>query len=246
MKLIVNADDFGYSKGVNLGILEAHRNGVVTSATMMVNMPGYEHAVQLAKENPKLGVGVHLVLTGGKAVHPQVPSLTDDTGAFLRGRQRLSDASPEEIEREFTAQIERFLQSGLPLSHLDSHHHVHAHELVLPIVLQLADRYQVPIRNPWTLAEGGYKQEIITTEGFSHRFYGDQLSIDLFSEIVEELSGCATAEVMTHPAYLDEEVLAGSSYHLPRTKELQILTSSQIREYMVEKGVELVTFHDIR
>ena len=246
MKLIVNADDFGYSKGVNLGIVEAHVNGVVSSATMMVNMPGFEHAVRLAKENPRLGVGVHLVLTCGNAVHPDVPSLTDHNGAFLRGSKHLMAASPEDIEREFAAQIERFLQSGLLLSHLDSHHHVHAHEAVLPIVLQLAERYQVPVRNPWTLAGAGRKQACITTEGFSHRFYGDQLSTDLFCEIVDEWGGCATAEIMTHPAYLDDEVLAGSSYHLPRTKELKILTSKQVSEYLEKKGVQLVTFHDIR
>ncbi|MDH4617451.1 chitin disaccharide deacetylase [Brevibacillus sp. AY1] len=245
MKLIVNADDFGYSKGVSLGIVEAHRNGVVSSATMMVNMPGFGHAVQLAEENPKLGVGIHLVLTCGSAVHPQVASLTDDAGAFRRGQQHLHDAIPEEVEREFVAQIERFLQSGLPLTHLDSHHHVHAHEAILPIVLRLAERYQVPIRNPWTLAGNRSNKRIVTTEGFSHRFYRDNLTPATFMEIMEELKGYATAEIMSHPAYLDEDVLVGSSYNLARTRELQILTSTQVKDYVKQNGIQLVTFKDI-
>lgn len=245
MKLIINADDFGYSRGVNWGIAEAHRQGVVSSTTMMVNMPAYEHAVELGKENPRLGVGVHLVLTCGKPVHPQVPTLTDEWGFFQREQQHLMKARPEEIEQEFTAQIERFLQSGLKLTHLDSHHHVHAHEAILPIVLRLAERYQVPIRNPWTFAGNRGDKRFMTTEGFSHRFYGNDLTPAMFIEVVEEMRGYATAEIMSHPAYLDEDVLVGSSYNLSRTRELQILTSTQVKDYVNQNGIQLVTFNDI-
>ena len=75
--VIINADDFGYSQGINLGIIEAHKNGILSSTTMMANMPGFEHGVELAKNNPKLGIGVHLNLTCGKPLLDNVPSLTD-------------------------------------------------------------------------------------------------------------------------------------------------------------------------
>lgn len=247
MKLIVNADDFGYSRGVNWGIVDAHRHGVVSSATMMVNMPAFAHAVELGKENPQLGIGVHLVLTCGQPVHPTVPTLTDESGAFRRGQQHLMDARPEEIEQEWTAQIERFLQSGLELTHLDSHHHVHAHPAVLPIMLRLAKKYDVPIRNPWALTESGQKsdQQVSCTEGFSPRFYGEALTVDTFIDIVEELQGCISAEVMTHPAYLDEAVRKGSSYSLPRMRELEILLADEVKAYMRAREIQLVTFNDI-
>ena len=69
MKLIINADDFGYSNGVNYGIIDAFKNGILTSTTCLTNMPGFNHAIQLAKENPNLGIGIHLTLTCGKPLH---------------------------------------------------------------------------------------------------------------------------------------------------------------------------------
>jgi predicted glycoside hydrolase/deacetylase ChbG (UPF0249 family) len=82
IKLIVNADDFGYSRCVNFGIIDAHRDGINNSATMMMNMLGVGHAIELAKENPKLQVGIHLVLTCGKPLLPDVPSLVDESATL--------------------------------------------------------------------------------------------------------------------------------------------------------------------
>ncbi|WP_421617386.1 chitin disaccharide deacetylase [Brevibacillus sp. TJ4] len=246
MKLIVNADDFGYCKGVNDGIVEAYRNGVVSSATLMVNMPGFAHAIRLAKENPGLGTGVHLVLTCGKPVCPDVPSLTDSAGCFPRGQDHLAAVHPDEVEREFSAQIERFLQAGLRLSHLDSHHHVHAQETILPVVLRLAERYRVPVRQPWPLAGPGRAGLAVrSTEGFSSQFYGDALSEEAFLAIVETLRPCATAEIMCHPGYEDEYLLANSAYVRQRVRELQILTSTAVKARIANSGIELVTFQEI-
>ena len=249
MKLIVNADDFGYSKGVNLGIIEAHREGIVTSATMMVNMAGFTHAAGLAKENPGLGVGIHLVLDCGSPVSQEVPSLIDEQGRFRRGQDHLSAANADQLRRELKAQIETFQASGLKLTHIDSHHHVHAHEEVLPIVLQLAEEYELPVRNPWTLtpSEQVNWPQIKTTEGFMHRFYGDDLSVDTLISILDEIdqAGFSTVEMMTHPAFLDEEVLTGSSYNHQRAKELQILTAPQIKEYVQKQKIQLVNFNQL-
>ncbi|MDF2680803.1 MAG: hypothetical protein K0R47_1993 [Brevibacillus sp.] len=248
MKLIVNADDFGYSKGVNLGIVEAHIEGIVSSATMMMNMPGVEHAFHLAADTPALGVGVHLVLTCGSPLEANVPTLTDENGLFRRGQAHLAEASAEDVEREFTAQVERFFRTGRKPTHIDSHHHVHARENILPVVLRLADRYGLPVRYPWAFEQGErpHTSPIHTTEGFSHHFYGDDLTVDGLIAIIEGLSGSSTAEIMTHPAYVDEELLKGSSYAIPRTKELQILTAPKVKEHIKQSKVQLVTFNEIR
>ena len=109
IKLIVNADDFGLTEGTNYGIIDGHINGLVNSTTMMMNMPGTEHAVRLAKEYNLLGVGVHLVLTAGEPLLKDVPSLVGENGSFHKQSVvREGNINPEEVEREWTAQIEKF------------------------------------------------------------------------------------------------------------------------------------------
>ena len=100
IQLIVNADDFGLTEGTNYGIIDGHINGLVNSTTMMMNMPGTEHAVHLAKEYKTLGVGVHLVLTAGEPLLKNVPSLVGADGLFHKqGVVREGNIDPEEVER---------------------------------------------------------------------------------------------------------------------------------------------------
>jgi chitin disaccharide deacetylase len=146
--LIVNADDFGLSPGVNAGVLAAHRDGLVTSATLMVNMPEAAETVALAP--PTLALGLHLNLTTGApcAGAARVPSLVDADGRFARLdrlmlRLSLGGVRRADLEREVAAQIERALALGAALDHLDGHHHIHLHPAVLPVVLQVAPRYGV-------------------------------------------------------------------------------------------------------
>lgn len=246
MKLIVNADDFGYSKGVNLGIIEAYRNGIVTSTTLMANMPGVEHAVELARQAPSLGVGIHLVLTCGRPVSPDVPSLVDQDGRFRKGQEQLEHATAADIERELISQVEKFYATGLEPTHLDSHHHVHAHEMVFPIVKRLAERLQLPLRRISMYPEheelyGSVK----TTQAFYPTFYGEQVSLETIASILEQSADYETAEMMCHPAYLDEAILEGSSYALPRAKELSILTDERVKQMIARTNCELVTYKEI-
>lgn len=152
--LIVNADDFGHSAGINRGILEAHHDGIVTSTTVMINYPDAPAGLEQAqKEAPDLGLGLHLTLTSGSPVSPpeQVPSLVDETGSFYRIQALVNGDvvwQAEDVEREFRAQLERFqaLTGKLP-THLDSHHHVAAiSPEVLAIFLKLAAEHQLPVR----------------------------------------------------------------------------------------------------
>jgi len=155
--LILNADDFGMTLGVNQGIIRAHRDGILTSATLMANGLAYDDAVVQAKTVPELGVGCHLVLIGGKAVAPlkQVKSLADADGNLPQSLPsfvaRLSAGliRTGAIEHEFRAQIEKIRSSGIVVTHLDTHKHTHAHPKVMEALARVAKQLGITrIRKP--------------------------------------------------------------------------------------------------
>jgi chitin disaccharide deacetylase len=156
-ELIVNADDFGYTNGVNEGIIRAHREGILTSATLMANGRAFEDAVERAKANPKLGIGCHLVLTGGFSVAPrdEIPSLADregrlpqSLGAFV-ARVSMGLVRTKDIERELRAQIEKIRRAGIELTHVDTHKHTHVHPRVMGAVGRVAQEFGITrVRNP--------------------------------------------------------------------------------------------------
>jgi predicted glycoside hydrolase/deacetylase ChbG (UPF0249 family) len=235
IKLIVNADDFGYSNGVNYGIIDCHKHGIVNSATMMMNMFGTSHAIELAKTYPTLRVGVHLVLTCGRPLRSDVPSLTDENGFFkkIAHYKENSGFNLDEIEKEWTAQIEKFLESGLTLSHLDSHHHVHHIKELFPVVKKLANRYDVPVRQ----MEGNSHFEGVKlySDYLLTDFHREGVREDYFADLHEKIEAGKTVEVMTHPGYLDHYIISGSSYSFDRMKETQVLMNVTL-----PNGVELV------
>jgi hopanoid biosynthesis associated protein HpnK len=156
-RLIFNADDFGMTRGVNEGIVRAHRDGVLTSATLMANGLAFEDAVRKALENPKLGVGCHLVLVGGKPVAPPdtVQSLIDSQGnlpdslASFVARVTAGRIKTDEIECELKAQIEKIRSAGIVPTHLDTHKHTHAHPRVMEVVGKVAREFGISkIRRP--------------------------------------------------------------------------------------------------
>jgi predicted glycoside hydrolase/deacetylase ChbG (UPF0249 family) len=246
MKLIVNADDFGLSKGVNLGIVEALKNGIVTSTTLMMNMPEIEHALFLLKKNIKLQMGIHLVITSGRPISNSVPTLVQEGGKFHGIGEIAKYASLEDIKKEFTCQIESFFSLGIRPTHIDSHHHVHMQEQVLPMVLALAKKYNLPVRlgEKLKLRKQSYS-EANTTQYFTDGFYGQDLTSEKLLEILREAEKYDTAEIMTHPAYVDQALLNCSSYALPRCKELEILTDSRILSYVKEHKIELINFQNL-
>lgn len=156
-ELIINADDFGYTHGVNEGIIRAHRDGILTSATLMANGAAFDDAVERAKANPGLGVGCHLVLTGGKSValREKIPSLADSQGRLplslgaLVTRLSLGAIRTEDIETELSAQLEKIGRAGIELSHVDTHKHTHVHPRVMGAIGRVAQRYGISrVRNP--------------------------------------------------------------------------------------------------
>ena len=246
MKLIVNADDFGLSKGVNLGIIEACKNGIVTSTTLMMNMPEIEHALSLSKENSKLGVGIHLVATTGTPICKDVPSLIQENGQFHSLWEIAKYATVEDITKEFTCQIEKFLSLGIVPTHIDSHHHIHMEKQLLEVVLELAKQYNLPVRlgDKSKLLKDSYK-DTRTTNYFSDAFYGQELTSEKLLDILSFAKQYDTVEIMTHPAYLDQSLLNKSRYALPRCKELEILTDLKILSYVEQNEIELINYKHI-
>ncbi len=157
-RLIVNGDDFGYTQGVNAGILRAFREGILTSTTLMAEGEAFEDAVRLARENPGLGVGCHLVLVDGRAVAPReaVLTLTDRDGRLPRtlgdlvSRLMIGRLSQAEIESELRAQIGRICAAGIRPTHVDTHKHTHLHPRVMRAVVRVASEFGIAaVRKPY-------------------------------------------------------------------------------------------------
>lgn len=156
-ELILNADDFGLTRGVNEGIIRAHREGILTSATLMANSQAFEDAVERAKANSGLGVGCHLVLVGGACVAPreEISSLADRDGRLPQSLGMLvtklssGRVRSTEIERELREQIQKIRQAGIEPTHLDSHKHTHAHPRVLKALGRVAQELGITrVRKP--------------------------------------------------------------------------------------------------
>ncbi len=155
-RLIVNADDFGLTSGVNRAIIEGNRSGIVTSATLMANAKAAESAIDLAKAQPSLKTGCHVVLIDGVPLTANLPSLTNGSSHFRTSLKQFAFAairgqiSAEEIQREAEAQIRKIQSRGIELTHLDSHKHTHMFPHVLRPVLRAAKACGIrAIRNPF-------------------------------------------------------------------------------------------------
>ena len=147
-RLIVNADDFGRSHSINQAVVRAHREGILTTASLMVNEPGLDEAVALAKQNPKLGVGLHLTLLCAHSALPpeKIPGLVNARGEFSNNpvgagfRYFFNRSLREPLRAEIHAQFARFHATGLPLDHVDGHLHLHLHPVVFGILMEDAEK----------------------------------------------------------------------------------------------------------
>jgi hopanoid biosynthesis associated protein HpnK len=150
-RLIVNADDFGRSRGINAAVIRAHREGILTTASLMVNEAAGDEAVALARENPRLGVGLHLTLVCGRSALPAetIPGLVNGEGKFndcpvATGFRYYADRRlTAQLEREMAAQFEKFAATALPLDHVNGHLHLHLHPVVFGILMRNADRWRI-------------------------------------------------------------------------------------------------------
>jgi len=246
-RLIVNADDFGRSAGVDRGIIRAHRDGIVTSATLMTNAPLAEDAGALARATPTLDVGVHLVLTYARPLTDpaRIPSLVRADGSFGRPSELLA----REIERaealiEYRAQFARAGKLiGHAPSHIDTHHWIHDHPALSAAVCQLAVETGAAARTHTPRQRDEYRAKgVRTTDHFVREFQhpGHIEVADLLAVIARLEDG--VTELMCHPGEPDPELVATSAYGRERPIELATLTDPRVGAALERNHIALTTF----
>jgi hopanoid biosynthesis associated protein HpnK len=280
-KLIVNADDFGISLEVNDAIISAHREGVLTSTSLMVTGEAFDDAVRLARENPRLGVGIHLVTVMGRSALPasEIPSLVDSEGNFSNDpinaglKYFFSPRARRELRRELPAQFERFKSTGLPLSHVDGHLHLHVHPVIFLIAIEQAAKYgarcmRVPVEDRRLALEfdsdnralktahsmlfdglARYMRRRLDDRGFAYpaRVYGNlqsgRMNESYFLYALEHLSHDLN-EIYFHPAKYPVGARLSKEQEQCQT-EYETLTSQGVAERIKSLGIRLVSYFDL-
>lgn len=260
-QLVVNADDFGFTRDVNQGIVEAHRDGILTAATLMAPGEAFEDAVRLARENPRLDVGCHLVLVGS-------PGYPDSVGQLIRAVAR----KQIRIYDSLAAQVRKILDAGIAPTHLDTHKHTHLLPPVLDAVARISEEFRIPwIRRPfdfplqanggsWTkqavsLAFGAVRprfERVLARHGCrstdhfaGFRITGNYQTADL-AALIRALPEGLT-EFMCHPGHCAAELRAARTrLKESRERELRALTSGEVRLALREANVELVSYRQLR
>ena len=214
--LIVNADDLGASPGVNRGIIEAHTQGIVTSASLMVDTPWSEQAAEMAMDAPELSIGLHA-----------------EVSATAGGES--SARCVDELER----QLERFAQlTGHLPTHLDSHHNAHRDGAFLPAFLELATRHDLPLR------EHSAARYVSSFYGqWGGESHPEQVSVSGLLRIVDAEASEGITELACHPGYADPDLHSG--YDRERELELRTLRDAFLRGALGERGFQLISFREL-
>ena len=263
-QLIINSDDYGRTPDISRGIREAHLQGVVTSTTCMMNIPSTVDDIALAlKETPRLGMGVHLVLTMGKPLSTceAVSSIVDENGSFFKYdpfTENLPNLKIDQVRAEWRLQIERFVKAaGRTPTHLDSHHHSSFFSPELfRAMLELAREYDCAIRFPFTGMSDEFKETRDHVPGLMNEFalhYPDAFIADFYDEgaTIESLLKIianmpdGVNELMCHPGHVDDAFAKESIYNFQRERELKILTDPGIEAAIASNGIELIGFSNI-
>ncbi len=247
-RLIVNADDLGRTHGINTGIFEAHQRGIVTSATAMVNYDSVHEAALMSVSNPRLSIGLHVALTGGRTTLPPfaVPSLVDAEGRQPARPEGLFGANKRDLAAEVAAQFAKFVSVfGRKPAHLDSHHHSHRRPEVFEALCALARLEGLPVRNAGgAMGEDLKVRAVRATDWFEERFFDDGVSVPHLVSILDSLPDGST-EMMCHPAHEDAALAASSTYAAARVLELQALCDPAVRAAVERAGIQLITFSDL-
>lgn len=246
-RLIVNADDFGRSAGVDRGIVRAHREGIVTSTTLMANAPGAEHAASLARATPTLEVGVHLVLTYARPlIDPaRIPSLVRADGSFGRPSELLRrKIDRDEALGEYRAQFTRARELlGHQPTHVDTHHWVHDEPGLSWAVCELARETGAAARSHTPSQRDEYRAKgVRTPDHFVREFqHPGHIDVAALVAVLTRLEDGVT-ELMCHPGEPDPDLVASSAYALERPIELATLTDPRVRGALEHQDIQLVTF----
>ena len=227
--LIVNADDFGMSAGVNRGIIEAHCRGIVTSTSLMVRWGAAAEAVTLSRDCPRLGMGLHIDLGEWKF----------QDGNWMTLYEVVSLRNRDEVSREVTWQLDRFRElTGQNPTHLDSHQHVHREEPVRSVMIEISKQASIPLRHfsPGIRYCGAFYGQ--AAKGVP---YPEAISPSALIRVLAELSPGVT-ELCCHPG-LDDNLK--TMYCRERFDEVQTLCDESVRSAIQDFGIELCNFHDL-
>lgn len=280
-QLIINADDFGIHPAVNEAVRKAATEGILTSTSLMAGGDAFDEAVEMARSIPSLGIGIHLTLVGGiKSVLPpsEVPSLTWDNGVFCHDYGKLIVRDLEgkillsEVYAEWDAQIQKIMNTGLPVTHMDGHQHMHMWPHFYPIARDLAKKYHIScMRVPdedvlfgmkdghiirWAAKNGLSllsrmhrpdlkKNHIRTNDHFFGMLYGGHLSPERFAKFILQTKPGIT-EIMCHPS-ADTRAMEDTfhwGYH--GEDELAGLLADINRELIAKKQISLISYRDVR
>lgn len=267
-KLVVNADDFGYTRDVNAGIIRAHTHGILTATTLMANGQAFDDAVALAKQHPSLDVGCHLVLVGGRSLLLGAKDLPNSVSSLLSelafGRIN--------VYAELRAQIERIRAAGITPTHLDTHKHTHLTFPVLRAVARLSEEFGIRwVRRPFDFPLSGgkptpwskkavsnglqllrrYFHAVLSRHGCrtTDHFAGFQLTGYLRSDELVSLLAVlpeGITEFMCHPGYCTDELRAARTrLKESREAELEALTAPVVRECLQRYGIDLTGYRQL-
>ena len=243
--LIVNADDLGLSRSVSQGVLQAHDRGIVTSASLLVNTPGFEFTVPRIRKRSRLSVGLHFNLTLAAPVSPpeSVPTLVDDQGRFTRySEYQTALWSAEDVRTELGAQMQRCERAGLTVTHLDTHEQIDRDDRVLGIVLDQARIANVPCR-------GDRRAEVVaagvptTTQVIRDpHFHLPDGQTHVFQHLTLLPEG--VTELVCHPGRVDRTLRRLSPWADERAGELHTFTGPLLRRIVGLAGIRLASFRE--
>lgn len=246
MQLIISADDFGLTEGVTKGISESMLSGAVTRTSAMMCTNGSEWIKKYAKG---LGgkIGLHLQLTDGTPMLPteEVFSLVGSDGRFPAKSKQLGNVNPEEIEKEWEAQMGAILDLGITPSHIDTHHNVHRFPKVFKVYCAIADKYKLPTRalSP-IMAKKLNSMGLLGSDYCYEKWYGEDLTtVNLVNHLIrafQSIENNGTIELMCHPGYVDQNLELRSHYLQEREKELAIFLDSQLKSLLAKHNIELI------
>lgn len=236
MRLILNGDDFGISHGVNLAMIDCFKDGVMTSCSMMTNMPYAKEAAQLMKLYPDLSVGIHFNLTVGKPLTPNLKTLVKEDGTFNKGNLKDSkNVDPTEIEIELQAQMDRFIElCGHKPTHINSHHGIELIQGAEKVVCAFAKRYDLPVRRFFTLPKGNHPDLPFEVPLAKFIFKPTPtLPCDLISCFTEEeISSDDIFEFPLHPGYVDSLIMELSSLTTGRAYDAHVFNCQEIKDWI--------------
>lgn len=266
-RLIVNADDFGIAPEVNEAVERAHREGVLRSASLMVGAPAAHDAIERARRLPKLAIGLHVVLVHGQPVLPaeRVPDLVTTGGEFLTDlvqagfRFFLRPGVRAQLAAEIRAQFERFAQTGLTLDHADAQSHMHVHPTVFRLILKVGREFGLrAVRIPREPFGGTRSIEVwlalmrmqARRAGIACNDYAfgvneaGALTEERVLQILDRLPDGVT-EIFFHPATAGFDGADEGTERFGWADELAALVSTSVRDAIVRKGIESVTYGEL-